>query len=248
MTAPGYGEPPRQLSTGREPAVELLIAEDVLLLLLDDEKGTIAGESMLYYTLGGAMLVELALAGRARFEPVQSLFKGGTVHAVPGESSGDPLLERAWEALAQKDSWAPQVALITLSKDLRELLTDRLVERGLVERRSKKFLGFIPSTTWPEVDARHEADLRDRITLALRGGVPDPRTAVVISLVHASKQWQVLKVEDMSGSDLRRRATEIAEGNWGAGAVQQTIDTAIAGVIAATTTAIMAVVVTSSTT
>ena len=41
-----------------------LIAEDMLLLLLDDEKGTIVGTSHLQIVLGGAMLIELATTGR----------------------------------------------------------------------------------------------------------------------------------------------------------------------------------------
>lgn len=225
--------------------MELLIAEDVLLLLLDDEKGTISGETVLYYVLGGAMLSELALAGRARFEPVQGLFKGGTVHAIAGEPSGDPVLDAAWDRLAEKEARGPQEALIVLSKDLRELLTDRLVERGLVERRKKKFLGLIPSTTWPAADARHEAELRNAISHALRGGVPDPRTAAVISLLAASMQLDVVKVDDLSSKQIRERAKEISEGNWGAGAVQQTIETMIAGIAAATTAAVSTVVVTS---
>src|SRR5688572_8078650 len=43
--------------------VETLIAEDLALLLLDDDKGTMAASSAARPLFGGALLVELALAG-----------------------------------------------------------------------------------------------------------------------------------------------------------------------------------------
>src|SRR5690606_13157180 len=49
-------------------SMETLIAEDLLLLLLDDDKGTMAASSYERPLFGGAVLVELALAGLVRVE------------------------------------------------------------------------------------------------------------------------------------------------------------------------------------
>jgi len=42
---------------------EALLVEDVLLLLFQPESGTIAGENILFYVLGGAVLADLAPQG-----------------------------------------------------------------------------------------------------------------------------------------------------------------------------------------
>ncbi|WRL66498.1 GPP34 family phosphoprotein [Blastococcus brunescens] len=43
---------------------DLLIVEDLMLLLMDDDGASVQGAGTLHYTLGGALLTELALLGR----------------------------------------------------------------------------------------------------------------------------------------------------------------------------------------
>ena len=47
---------------------EPLIVEDTLLLLFQPDSGTIAGENILFYVLGGAVLADLSLGGRVEAE------------------------------------------------------------------------------------------------------------------------------------------------------------------------------------
>ena len=222
--------------------MELTIAEDVVLLLLDDEHGYIAGEGTLHYTLGGAVLAELAQTGRARLEAPAGFWKTATVHAVPSEASGDPILDDGYDALAKKPVGTLE-ALMMLSKDARARITDRLVERGFVSRKSKKFLGLIPSVTWPAADVAHETELRSKIGEVLNGATPDARTAAIISLISAAQQLTVLAQPGLSASQIQARATEIAEGNWGAESVKDAVDMTNVAIAAATTAAITAAVV-----
>ena len=54
------------MSADRSPSAEPIptepsLVEDVLLLLFQPDSGTIAGENILYYVLGGAAVADLAL-------------------------------------------------------------------------------------------------------------------------------------------------------------------------------------------
>lgn len=221
-----------------------LIVEDLLLLLLDDEKGYIAGEGMLYYPLGGAVLIELALEGHVRFEPAERAFATSKVHAVEGPAPTDPMLAEAYAIVVKKPRTAQEL-LIMIGTKLRVPVADRLVERGLVRRDTKKVLGLFRSTTWPAADARHETELRELIEgVLVEGRDPDSRTGAVIALLAASGQMhQVLQYPEVSRTALEKRAGAIIEGNWAAEAVKAAI-TATNAAIAAVTTATVITVVT----
>nr|WSZ95137.1 GPP34 family phosphoprotein [Streptomyces sp. NBC_00857] len=64
---------------------ETLIVEDVMLMLLDDETGVEAGAGTLHYTLGSAVLVELALLGRIDIDEGRAGLNGPEVLAVLGD-------------------------------------------------------------------------------------------------------------------------------------------------------------------
>ncbi|GAA2309527.1 hypothetical protein GCM10009853_078760 [Glycomyces scopariae] len=221
----------------------MLIVEDLLLLLLDDEKGYIAGEGTLYYPLGGAVLMDLALAGDVRFEERQSAWSTAKVHAVEGAAPQDPLLADAYAAIAPKPR-AVQDLLVRIGTKLRETVADRLVDKGLVRRDTKKVLGLFRSTTWPAADARHEGELRERLKAVLVGGEePDPRTGAIIALLAASgSMHQVLKYDELKWTALEERAGEIVAGQWAAEAVRNAIAATNAAIAAVATTVVITTV------
>ena len=100
-----------------EAATDLLIVEDLLLLLLDDKTGTIAGEGTLMYTLGGAVLVELALGGHVEADEKPTLIHGERIDAVEGKPPTDPLLLAAYEKVAEKPRGV-QTLLITIGSEI----------------------------------------------------------------------------------------------------------------------------------
>ena len=215
-----------------------LIAEDLLLLLLDDEKGTMNAGSYAAPVLGGGLLTELALSGAVEVEPKKSFWHGATVHVAPGASPDDlddPVLAQALAVVAEKPRGA-QDLVNRLGKGLKETLTGRLVERGLVERRDGRILGIFPSTTWPAADSTHEQEVRRAVEATLLQGVShDDRTGAIIALLHAVGQaHRVIDRGGVSAGDVKRRAKEVSEGAWAAKAVQD----AIAAAVAATTAAV----------
>lgn len=215
-----------------------LIAEDLLLLLLDDEKGT-ATSSYVDVALGGAVLLELALAEAVVVRERTSIWSGAKVAVTPGTTSlGDPLLDSALPLVAERERSASDL-VNRLGKGVRGVLAERLAARGLLQRHDDKVLGLFPRTRWLAADTAHEAEVRRQLTAVLVQGVePDPRTGALVALLAAVDQAPA--AVDHAGipkRDVRRRAKEVAEGAWAADAVQDAIAASTAAVMAGVTAA-----------
>jgi hypothetical protein len=140
--------------------------------------------------------------------------------------------------ITEKDR-SPQDLVNRLGKGLKETLTDRLVERGLLERREDKVLGVFPRTRWPAADATHEHDVRRQVRASLvEGAQPDPRTGALVALLAAVDQaHRVVDHEGMSSREVKKRAKYMADGDWAAQAVRDAVTATIAAVTAAVTAA-----------
>ncbi|MFI2363720.1 GPP34 family phosphoprotein [Promicromonospora sp. NPDC019610] len=209
MTAPTTPEPE-------------LIAEDLLLLLFDPRSGTIAGENTLFYTLAGAVLTELALAGHVEIDGRPAL-TGPRVSAVAGNPPADPLLHEPWDRLAEKPRGA-QTFLAEVGPRLREPLLDRLVERGHVGREKRKALGFIPTTALTDGGTPRRAELVAAVRPVLADGAePDPRTAVLAALLSASGSLPTLHRDIPWSGAVYTRGKALEHGDWGAAAAGEAV-------------------------
>lgn len=165
--------------TGAPIVPDALVVEDVMLLVLHEEVGPPATVTTLLQTLGGAVLVDLALLGRIGTA-------GPAIVALGHGSLPDPLLRSAHDIVARRPRPARSL-LPELGVELWGAVTGRLVERGRVRRERRRPLGLRPVTTRAVADARHEADLRAHLrTVQESGRLPDARTAAVLALLSAS--------------------------------------------------------------
>ncbi|AXB42355.1 GOLPH3/VPS74 family protein [Amycolatopsis albispora] len=204
-----------------------LIAEDLLLLLLDDKSGTPAGAGTLHYTLGGALLVELALLGRVETGGDRPKLNGPQVLAIGDGPLPDPMPRRAYDKIAERPRNV-QSLLLAIGGGLWKPLTDRLVERGLLRRESKRLLGVFNRTTLPIGDGRHEEELRRKVCAVLEdGAAADPRTAAVIALLSASGTLPSLHPRPRWSGEVYQRAKQFEEGDWGASAVHTVVVTTV---------------------
>ena len=209
-----------------------LIAEDLLLLLLDDRKGTISG-SYTRTALGGAVLVELALAEAVTVEEKKKVWRSAKVYAETTPRSLDPVLERARATIAEKERSA-QDLVDRLGKGLDDELAERLVQKGILERRDGRILGLFPVTRWPAVDSAHEEAVRRSLTAVLvEGAEPDARTAALIALLQAiGRAHKTVPHDGLPTSEVRKRAKRIAEGDWAAKAVKDAVEASTAAIAA----------------
>ena len=214
--------------------MDTLLAEDLLLLLLDSDKGTWSSIAPIPTVLGGAVLADLALREYVIVGEKTSVWKKAKVLPDARVSPpSDPILREALELVAEKERSAEDL-VDRIGKGLKERLGDRLVEREILERRDSKVLGLFPRTTWPEADASHEREVRQALTAVLVQGIePDARTGTLVALLSAIDRPH--KAVDHDGIPVRvikKRAKEIAKGEWASKAVKDAITASTASIVA----------------
>lgn len=109
----------------------MLLAEDLLLLLYDDESGKrILGREQTRSVLTGAVLMELAMAGRVDVTAKRRLV---VRDATP---TGDPVLDDRLAILADKPGVRLTEAMERFARKLRPALLDRLAGKGMLQAES----------------------------------------------------------------------------------------------------------------
>jgi hypothetical protein len=202
----------------------MLIAEDVLLLLVDDATGRFLVDSTrLDNVLAGAVLVELATIERLGFPPEGSGVGRGRMVVVNPTPPGDPVLDRALATVAASRPAKPEKLIAKVRQRLRATLLERLTAAGALRRSTRKVLGILPRTIWPAADSSHKRELRARLQdVLVAGAIPDGRTAALVSLLVAVNAAH--KVVDGDKKAVRARAKDIAAGDWAGAAVKKAID------------------------
>ena len=209
------------------PADRTLV-EDVLLLLFQPESETIAGENILFYVLGGAVVAELALTGRAEPRPTGLFSK--PIHPIGTSRPADVLLAPAWDYITEKPRGA-QTVLAAIGPQLRAPALERLVERGDLRRESHKSLGFIPSTKYV-LNSGRRAELVSRVQrVLLHGDDPDPRTAATAALLSASGTLPQFHPEIPWSGAIYTRGKELEKGDWGAAAASSAVTRTMTAII-----------------
>ncbi|MEU6676236.1 GPP34 family phosphoprotein [Streptomyces sp. NPDC046925] len=217
---------------------ELLLVEDLMLLMTDDESGAIAGEGTLYYTLGGAVLVELSLGQYVSVDPGDMSLSGVKVHAVAGASLPDPLLQRAHDTVAKRPRGV-QGLLAEIGTGLRPVVLERLVERGMLRQEKKKWLGVIPSTSTTVANTAYKKALVEEVrAVLLDDAEPDARTAALVGLLSASGTLPSLHRAIPWSGKVYKRAKELEQSSWGAEAVNSAVMRTMAAISAGSAAAV----------
>lgn len=222
-----------------------LIAEDLLLLLIDEESGRpLVNSTRMTSSLAGALVMELALDDVIVPEDPDADSGRSKIVAV-GAQPADPLLQLTWQSCSDKPRHAAAV-IQQLDRKVKEPLLERIAVKGWVREERSKVLGIFARTSWPEVDGRHEAELRNDLGIALlQGGKPDSRIAALISLLLAAEALPKL-FPDAGKKALEARATELSDGDWAGAAVRKAIAEVQAAVMVAVMTPVMTPVIVST--
>jgi hypothetical protein len=210
-----------------------------MLLLFDPRTGTIAGEGQsLMYTLGGAMLTELAMRGHIELDD-----KNRRVRAI-GHAPEDSLLRGAWERVPQTGTGIRGLA-IDIGVRSRENTLNRLIARGDVRKEPGRLLGFIPTHALKGGNTGTRDRLLEPVRSALVDGVdPDARTATLVALLSASKNLAAMHADIPWSGEVYHRGKKFERGDWGAKATSDillsTLVVQVVGTAFATTLATLA--------
>lgn len=212
---------------------EPTLAEDVMLLLFQPDAGlgkgvgAIAGENILFYVLGGALLTDLALGGHVRTDDAARAARVEATDAVPA----DALLREAWDYVAEKPRGV-QTVLAAVGPKLREPVLERLVARGDIREGKRKALGMFETTVLEGDGGERRAALMAQVRAVLVDGAePTPRVAALTALLSASGTMPQLHAEIPWTSPVIARAKQLEQGDWGAGAAAQAVARTMTAVV-----------------
>jgi len=225
----------------------MLIIEDYLLLVLDDVTGKHVGDTAyLQEIASGALLVELALRARVDLAGDGSPWRSGRVVVRDQSPTGWALLDDSLAVVKSREGSTPRSLVESLARTKpADAALDGLVGRGLLRREEGRILGIFPTTRWPAADSRHEEEVRRTLArVLLDGAAPDERTGALVSILAATKQaGRVLAAgAELTAEDRRevdRRAKELAEGSWAAGAARRYVEEITAATTVAITTSVL---------
>lgn len=198
----------------------ITLAEEIMLLSLDDESGSAKQRQAAGWAAAGGILLELVLAERVSVT-------GKYLELTDATPTGEQLLD---SRILLIGSWlrgrSKRRVTDWLTKDHTKAVgatLERLSERGVVTARESKVLGVFPVRLYPEADGAVERELRARLTAAvLKGAEPDERTAGLIALIHSAKLHR-LAFPGRPRRQVAARTAEIAAGQWAAEGVRAAI-------------------------
>lgn len=202
----------------------LSLPEELMLLALHDEDGTIKMGTFYLYAIGGAVLAELLMRDRLRLDSS----KKKTVHLVNAKSLGDPLLDdcltRVRDSKKQlaAQTWVTKFAGL---KDLKHRLAARLCDRGILKADEDKILLLFNRRIYPEINPKPEKEMIERLRQAIFSEADhlDPRTVVLVSLAHSAGLLPMaFDKKDLKAR--KARIERILEGDALAAATQEAIE------------------------
>jgi hypothetical protein len=188
--------------------VPLTLAEQLLLLALDDETGKLRPlpDRALDYALAGAVLADLTRVGRVKVSRDSIEIADPTPVESKPEDFG--LLD-----LIQGEVTSLRGALSHLAGEahgLRKRLTDQLVDKGVLREENKEFLWVFHFSRYPLADATSENVVKQRLRNRIRmEDVPmNEMDHVLISLIHVC-QLESLLFSDSEREVYRARIEDI---------------------------------------
>ena len=186
----------------------LPLHEELMLLALHDEKGTIAPGTNYQYALAGAILSELMMRGRIG---IDESGKKKLAKVIVKKRTGAPVLDECLDKIADDkprglDHWVGKFAGI---KNLKHRVAERLCDRGILREEEGTILIVFSRRIYPETDPRPENEIVDRLRDAIFTDKRDvdPRTVVLVSLANNA---EILKAV-FDKKDLRRRKDRIEQ-------------------------------------
>jgi hypothetical protein len=192
------------------------IAEDLLLLLLDNASGNPALErDRCERVLAGAILLDLAYACRIRPAVPGEQVEAGRLVALTAAGPPDPVVDPAFALLAQRPL-RPSGAVAKLRGNAREHIAIHLERMGQLGRLPLSAKRFGDVAAWPLTNRARVGHARAMLLSALFDRrPPTPSTAAIVTLLHAvDGLGALLSLNDRGWRWVHARATEISSGSW----------------------------------
>ena len=211
----------------------LFLHEEVMLLALRDEEGTIASGTMYQYAIGAAILAELLLNRRIVIDESRKKL----VNLISSTPLGEPLIDQCLEKIGnakRRASLQTWVSRFTGAKNLKHRVAQQLCDRGILRATEESILLLFTRKVYPELNPIPEKKLVERLRQAIFTDTRDldPRTIVLVSLADSTGLLKIVfDKKELKGR--KARIKEISNGEITGKAVKEAIQAMQAAVMVA---------------
>jgi golgi phosphoprotein 3 len=203
--------------------LNLHLYEEVLLMALRDEQGTMHSSVQYSFALAGAFVAELLLAKKIEIEDT----KKKLVNIIDSTPFGDTLLDECLEKIRtakRRSNITNWVLKFSGLKQLKHRIAYQLVLKGILRADEDRVL-FFKRKIYPEVNPEPERRINQRLADAVLNDSTNlnPRTVILVAL---AKNSDMLKLV-ISKKDIKRRKARIEQiinGNAVGRATKQAIE------------------------
>jgi hypothetical protein len=215
----------------------LNLAEELFLLAINDDKGTLVGSASitLPYGLAGAILAELVLLGKLAINEKRRLV------ILDPTPTGVELLD---EALAKMEASKPRKADAWIgalsAKRYQKHIVAGLVEKGVLTQEEKRFFWVIPYAVYPQQDASAKYWVKQHLRgVVLAADKPEPRVVFLLSLLKACNLLNLVFTKDERKAS-RRTIDQLVKSDQLGEAISQAIVETIQAIESSISVAVIA--------
>jgi Golgi phosphoprotein 3 len=202
---------------------ELHLYEEIMLLALKDEEGTIASGTMYNFAVGGAVVAELLLSQRIA---VDSSKRKQLVSVINLEPLNDTLTDE-WlvkmSSAKRRKALQDWVSRIANTKDLKHRIAIQLCQRGILKMDEESILLLFTRRIYPEINPEPEQKIISRLYNSIFTDTHeiDARTVVLLSLAKSANILPIIfgkreikqrkqRIEQVVNGEIAGRATKEA--------------------------------------
>ena len=185
----------------------LTLAEDIILLLLDDDTGKLASIDLmtLNYAMAGAILMDLALRNKIDTD-LESLIVADSTPT--GLQMLDTYLDKISSENKENNTRYWLTELSNYGEDIVDSALNMLVEKKILKTEEKKILWVIGIRVYPMVDDKEEKEVKRRIVdLLMSDEIPTPQDVVLVSLMDTCSLFTTI----LSSKEVERLSSRIEQ-------------------------------------
>lgn len=185
----------------------LSFAEEIYLLALDDVTGKISNYSdqvSLSYALIGAVLCELSFMGKIDTDSEK-------LYVINKEPTGSQVVDSILNIISENDAHMPVSywlkMLLSNASSTEDMVLEELIKKGILKKMDEKIFWVFHTRRYPIINNKEIKSVEERIKhLVLNeADFPDPREAVLVSLIQASNLFETI----LSPKELKRAEKRI---------------------------------------
>ncbi len=185
----------------------LTLAEDIILLLLDDDTGKIASIDLmtLNYAMAGAVLMDLALRNKIDND-LESLIVADSTPT--GLQMLDTYLDKISSENKENNTRYWLTELSNYGEDIVDSALNMLVEKKILKTEEKKILWVIATRVYPMIDDKEEKEVKRRIIdLLMSDEIPTPQDVVLVSLMDTCSLFTMI----LSSKEVEKLSSRIEQ-------------------------------------